>query len=168
MTDIERNCRCINGHSFGAVGHGDEPDQAKETYVIRPCPVCGVPTEIEWPLTRTLEVIPQVSARLFLLSALLGGRECEFYENRNIVSRASPLPDSADRKSKIMPTLIAATFNEDQKPIIWRCTGCEEAFTHDKMREATKAEMRTINKSFAYHCRHKHTGQSVGGLVVPK
>ena len=55
---MERNCTCINGHSFRAVGKGDEPDQANETYAIRPCPVCEVPTEIKWPLIRALEAIP--------------------------------------------------------------------------------------------------------------
>ena len=57
VTEMERHCTCINGHSFTGVGMGDEPDQAKETYVIRPCPVCEVPTEIKWPLNRALEAI---------------------------------------------------------------------------------------------------------------
>jgi hypothetical protein len=58
VTDMERNCTCINGHLFTAVGTGDEPDQAMETYVIRTCPVCEMPTDIKWPLNRSLEVIP--------------------------------------------------------------------------------------------------------------
>ncbi len=56
---MERYCKCINGHSFKAVGEGDEPHDMKEAYVVRPCPVCEVPTEFEWPLGRGLNVVPE-------------------------------------------------------------------------------------------------------------
>ena len=53
---MERGCTCINGHSFKAVGEGDEPIGMKETYVIRSCPAWDLPTEIKWPLGRSLNV----------------------------------------------------------------------------------------------------------------
>ena len=56
---MERNCTCINGHSVKAMGEGDEPHDMKETYVIRPCPICEVPIEILWPLGRGLNVVPK-------------------------------------------------------------------------------------------------------------
>jgi hypothetical protein len=55
---MERDCTCINGHSLKAVGEGDEPQDMKETYVTRPCPICDVPTDIKWPLGRGLNVVP--------------------------------------------------------------------------------------------------------------
>ena len=66
-----------------------------------------------------------------------------------------------------MPTLIAAVFNIDQKPIVWKCSACEEAFTHDRMREARSSELLKINDDFDTHCRQKHAGESVIGIVVP-
>jgi len=56
---MQRSYSCINGHSFKAVGEGDEPIGMKETYVVKPCPVCDVPTELEWPLGRSLDVLPE-------------------------------------------------------------------------------------------------------------
>lgn len=55
---MERDCTCINGHSLNAVAEGDEPQDMKETYVTRPCPICDVPTDIKWPLGRGLNVVP--------------------------------------------------------------------------------------------------------------
>ncbi len=65
-----------------------------------------------------------------------------------------------------MPTLIAAVFNIDQKPIVWKCSACEEAFSHDRLREARKSELLKINDDFATHCLQKHAGESATGIVV--
>jgi hypothetical protein len=56
---MERHCICINGHSFTAIGEGEEPTNTQETYVIRQCPVCEIPTELKWPLGRSLNLMEE-------------------------------------------------------------------------------------------------------------
>ena len=56
-TIMERWCKSINGHSLRAVGDGEEQPGMRERYIVRPCPVCEVPIEIEWPLGRSLTLI---------------------------------------------------------------------------------------------------------------
>jgi hypothetical protein len=56
---MERHGICINGHSFKAIGEGEEPTNTHETRVIRQCPVCEIPTEFKWPLGRSLNLIEE-------------------------------------------------------------------------------------------------------------
>lgn len=68
-----------------------------------------------------------------------------------------------------MPTLIAAVFNgENNDPVIWKCSDCEEAFSHDRMGKATISELHKINGQFIVHCQQKHPGGAVIGIAVPK
>jgi hypothetical protein len=59
-----------------------------------------------------------------------------------------------------MPKLIVAVF-KDQEPIVWKCSGCQAAFSHGCLREATVRELYEINRNFAVHCQQKHPQESV-------
>ena len=67
-----------------------------------------------------------------------------------------------------MPALTATVFNDQRRPIAWKCSDCETVFALDRVDAIlTKKSTEQINKDFEMHCKGQHPGSQIIGLDIP-
>jgi hypothetical protein len=67
-----------------------------------------------------------------------------------------------------MPALTATVFNDQKRPIAWKCSDCETVFALDRVDAIlTKKSTEQINKDFEMHCKGQHPGSQIIGLDIP-
>ena len=67
-----------------------------------------------------------------------------------------------------MPALTPTVFNDQKRPIAWKCSDCETVFALDRVDAIlTKKSTEQINKDFEMHCKGQHFGSQIIGLDIP-